>query len=141
MIPKVRKLKSCCLALAGLVLGLLTSCDRTSGKLTKPLGILTTNGSGFFEFVPAGGSLPVVYSYPFVTSYDDQAAVEISVVQRDASGQEIITYAQIDGLPPRPAGKLNVVLTVSIDQAKRLYLKATVPETAYVKELGPFPVK
>ena len=109
-----------------------------TASLTKPVGILTT--VGFSEMIPAGQSLPRTYSDSFGNATDNQSAIEITIAQKDASGTEKIVVAVIDKLPPRPKGKLNVIVTITVDANKQLRLKATVPETGYVKQFGPFPV-
>jgi molecular chaperone DnaK (HSP70) len=120
----------------------ISACDisiNSTVTLKKSIGIITT-GNVFSEFVASGKRLPLTFSYTFANAENNQAAVEITVAQRDPSGQEIITVAVIDGLPPKPKGKLDVVVTVTVDRDKQLRLKVTVPETGYIKELGPFPV-
>ena len=122
---------------------LLGSCGHmgtpaASSSLKKPIGIMTV--TGFSEMIPAGKNLPQTYSESFGNATDNQDAIRITIVQKDASGSEQILVADIDNLPPRPKGKLNVIVTLTVDATKQLRLKATVPETAYVKQFGPFPV-
>ena len=89
--------------------------------------------------IPAGKGLPQVYSDSFGNAEDNQSAIRITIVQKDSSGSEQIVVADIDKLPPRPKGKLNVIVTITVDTNKQLRLKATVPETAYIKNFGPSP--
>lgn len=96
--------------------------------------------SGFSEMIPAGKGLPQVYSDSFGNAEDNQSAIRITIVQKDSSGSEQIVVADIDKLPPRPKGKLNVIVTITVDTNKQRRLKATVPETAYIQNFGPFPV-
>jgi molecular chaperone DnaK (HSP70) len=109
-----------------------------AATLTRPIGILTT--VGFSEMIPAGATLPKTYSDSFGNAKDNQTAIEITIAQKDATGTEKIVVAVIDKLPPRPKGKLNVIVTITVDINKQLRLKATVPDSGYIKELGPFPV-
>ena len=131
-----------CLVVLGSALLLLTSGHTNafpaSASLKKAIGIMTL--TGFSEMIPAGKTLPQTYSESFGNAADNQAAIRITIVQRDSSGTEQILVADIDNLPPRPKGKLNVIVTVTVDANKQLRLKATVPETAYIKQFGPFPV-
>ena len=90
--------------------------------------------------IPAGQSLPRTYSESFGNATDNQTAIRITIVQRDASGTEQIVVADIDNLPHRPKGKLNVIVTITVDANKQLRMKATVPETGYIKQFGPFAV-
>jgi hypothetical protein len=52
----------------------------------------------------------------------------------------MIVVADIDNLPKRLKGKLNVIVTITVDANKQLRMKATVPETGYIKQFGPFTV-
>ena len=132
------------LAVFALVFALLLgSCLPSAAApptLKKPIGIITA-GDVFSEIIAAGTPLPRTYSDSFGNAYDDQTAVEITIAQKDASGMEKIFVATIDGLPKRPKGKLNVIVTVTVDAQKQLRLKATVPDTGYVKQFGPLPVE
>lgn len=126
-------------ALAALFLsGAFHELSSAGPTLKKPIGIMTT--TGFSEMIPAGKALPQTYSESFGNATDNQAAIRMTIVQKDASGSEQIVVADIDKLPPRPKGKLNVIVTITVDANKQLRLKATVPETAYIKQYGPFPV-
>lgn len=123
---------------AGLLLGALSQAFAASPTLKKSIGIMTA--SGFSEMIPAGKGLPQVYSDSFGNAEDNQSAIRITIVQKDSSGSEQIVVADIDKLPPRPKGKLNVIVTITVDTNKQRRLKATVPETAYIQNFGPFPV-
>jgi hypothetical protein len=107
-------------------------------SIQKPIGIMTS--TGFSEMIPAGAVLPHTHSESFGNAADNQTAIEITIVQRDAMGSEKIVLAVIDNLPPRPKAKLSVIVTITVDPSRNLRLKATVPETAYIKEFGPFPL-
>ena len=113
--------------------------ERVVVALNKAIGIMAV--TGFSEMIRAGKLLPQTYSETFGTSADNQSAIRITIVQEDASGSEQIVVADIDNLPPRPKGKLNVIVTIAVDVNKQLRLKATVPEASYVKQFGPFPVE
>lgn len=115
------------------------SVNKAAAKLEKPVGIIT-EGDVFSEFAPAGHGLPLTFSYAFVNASDNQTGVQITLAQKDEAGQEIITVAHIDGLPPKPKAETYIVVTAKIDSNKKLRMKVTIPETAYVKELGPFDV-
>jgi molecular chaperone DnaK len=108
--------------------------------LKKSIGIITA-GDVFSPIMAAGTSLPRTYSDSFGNASDNQAAVEITLAQKDVGGTEKIIVATIDGLPKRPKGKLNVIVTVTVDRQKQLRMKAAVPETGYVKEFPPMPVE
>jgi molecular chaperone DnaK (HSP70) len=108
--------------------------------LKKPIGIVTQGGV-FSEMIPAGKALPSTYSDSFGNAEDNQRAIEITIGQKDASGMEKIVVAIIDNLPQRSKGKLSVIVTVTVDSQKQLRVKATVPETGYIKQFGPFPVQ
>jgi molecular chaperone DnaK (HSP70) len=110
----------------------------TEASLTRAIGIMTL--TGFSEMIPAGKNLPQTYSETFGNAADNQAAIRITIVQADRTGTEQILVADIDNLPARPKGKLNVIVTITVDVNKQLRLKATVPETGYVKQFGPLPV-
>jgi molecular chaperone DnaK (HSP70) len=125
---------------AFLVLALVTALAAPSPSLTKPIGIITA-GNVFSEIMATGTALPRTYSDSFGNAADNQTAVEITIAQKDASGMEKILVAVIDNLPKRPKGKLSVVVTVTVDAKKQLRLKATVPETGYLKQFGPLPVE
>jgi molecular chaperone DnaK (HSP70) len=129
--------------LTALGLGWLMSCAGMSvlsatPSLKKPIGILTT--VGFSEMIPAGQNLPRTYSESFGNATDNQSAIRITIVQKDNSGTEMIVVADIDNLPKRLKGKLNVIVTITVDANKQLRMKATVPETGYIKQFGPFTV-
>ena len=108
--------------------------------LRKPIGIMTA-GDGFSEIIPAGTPLPKTFSDSFGNALDNQTAVEITIAQKDSSGIEKILVATIDSLPKRPKGKLSVIVTVTVDSQKQLRVKATVPDTGYLKQFGPLPVE
>ena len=91
--------------------------------------------------IPAGSTLPQTYSETFGNAADNQDAFRITIAQKDPSGIEQILVADINQLPPRPKGLLNVTVTLTVDVHKQLRLKATVSETAYAREFGPVPVK
>jgi molecular chaperone DnaK len=109
-------------------------------SLKKAVGIITA-GNVFSEIIPAGTALPHTYSDSFGNAVDNQTAVEITIGQKDAGGIEKILVATIDNLPKRPKGKLSVIVTVTVDSQKQLRVKATVPETGYLKQYGPLPVE
>jgi Hsp70 protein len=117
-------------------------CGSASGDpaLKKAIGIVTV-GDTFTEIIPARQKLPHTYSDSFANGQDNQKAIEITLAQKDRSGTEKIVVAVIDNLPPKPKARLRLIVTVKIDSQKKLTLKATVPETGYLKEFGPFPVE
>jgi len=120
----------------------LGSLPRASAAtaLKRSIGIITAGGV-YSEIVPAGTPLPHIYSSSFGNATDNQTAVEITIAQKGAGGTEKILVAVIDQLPKRPKGKLSMILTVTIDAQKQLRLKATVPETGYLKQFPPLPVE
>ena len=125
-----------------LLVAIVSSCDissKTVAKLERPLGIIT-EGDVFSEFAPVGQVLPFIFSYAFANADDNQTAVQITLAQKDKTGQEIITVAVVDNLPPKPKAKSNIVVTAKIDINKKLTMKVTIPDTAYIKEFGPFDV-
>ncbi len=127
-----------------IVLGtsLLTGCTKSpsNSKLNKSIGIVTV-GDVISEIIPANQTIPHTYSETFSNAENGQQAIEITLAQKDRSGIEKICVAVIDNLPPKPIGKLNVIITIKVDQHKKLRLKATVPETGYLKEFGPVSVE
>jgi molecular chaperone DnaK (HSP70) len=128
--------------ISALGMACLMSCGGTALSsavfLKKPIGIMTS--VGFSEMIRAGESLPRTYSESFGNAEGNQTRIRVTIVQRDASGDETIVVADIDDLPARPKGKLNVIVTITVDTNKQLRLKATVPETGYLKQFGPFAV-
>lgn len=123
-----------------LLLSWVSEVSAADPALKKPIGILTA-GDVFSEMIPAGKTLPSVYSDSFGNAEDNQKAIQITIAQKDKSGMEKIMVANIDNLPKRPKGKLSVIVTITVDGQKQLRLKATVPETGYIKQFGPFPVE
>jgi molecular chaperone DnaK (HSP70) len=137
----VKALSFCLVVLTSAWAVSLTSLAKPAppATLQKPLGILIAGGV-IREVMPAGKELPATYSESFGNYEDNQKTIKITLVQSDASGQEIVMSAFIDNLPPRAKGKLVVIVTVKVDAAKQLRLKAMVPDSGYVKEIGPLPV-
>ena len=126
--------------LTGILLLLTPLLLAAPATLKKPIGIITV-GNVFSEIMPAGTALPHTYSDSFGNAADNQTAVEITIGQKDAGGIEKILVATIDNLPKRPKGKLSVIVTVTVDAEKKLRMKATVPETGYIKQFPPMPVE
>ncbi len=112
------------------------------GVLTNPLGItVVQNGSEtFHELVGAGQLLPLTLSETFVTASPEQHQVEVDISQKHASGIEKIVTVIMD-VPPEPPGTSQVIVTLKVDRAKQMTLKATAIATGKVKEYGPFPVE
>jgi len=113
---------------------------KMSETLREPIGIVTL-ADAFTEIIPAGSELPHTFSETFANAADNQPGITITLAQKQPSGTEKIAAVTIDNLPKRPQGMLHVVVTIKVSRKKELTLKATVSETGYVKEFGPFPVE
>ena len=134
----IRVISSCLVLVACLISG--CSKPDPSLRLTKSIGIITV-GDVYSEIIAKGKSIPVTYSESFGNADDGQQAVEITLAQKDPSGVEIICTVVIDELPPKEENGLHIVVTTKVDRDKNMKVKATVSETGYVKEFGPYLVE
>jgi len=109
-------------------------------KLTYPIGIISA-GNYFIEIIPAGQQLPYTFSDIFSTSEDNQKILEIILGQEKDTRIKKICEIRIENLPPAKKGMLPILITIKIDEYKRLFLKATISEMNYEREYGPYNVE
>ena len=95
--------------------------QQTSANLddvtAHPLGIATAGG-GCEVLFPANARLPANREKIFTTSRDDQTSIKIAVLQghsTQAHENELIGQFQIPGLPPSPAGRIEINVSFHID--------------------------
>ena len=83
-----------------------------------PLGIMTAGGQ-MEVLIPSNSRLPAFRERSFTTQRDDQEAIRIIVLQGEntlASNNDLLGEFEVSGLPPLPAGHLEINVTFTIDE-------------------------
>lgn len=107
-------------------------------KLTYSIGINTSEG--YTEMIPAGQTLPTLFSETYSNEEDRQETVGIEISQKRTEGIEKIVDVEVP-IPQKSEGEVEMLITVKVDANKMLTVKTSVMETGLVKEFGPFPVE
>lgn len=96
------------------------------GSLPLSVAIETSQGVASVV-IPRGTALPASYVEAFSTEYDDQAAVEVHVLQGErplAASNRTVAKLQLRGIPPAARGVPQIEVTLAIDKAGVLRVTA-----------------
>lgn len=133
----------------------LTGCDKSkpaaenqpSASLKYAIGIRTADGQ-FSQLIPAGTALPASHVQTFTNADESQKAIEITLAQpKDPPGSAaakepaVVAKFNIDGIPPMPKGKLQLMVTMKVEPDRKLRVKAQIPDGEFNREFGPFDVE
>lgn len=133
----------------------LTGCDKSNQPAEKnspaaikyAIGIRTADGQ-FSQLIPAGTALPASHVQIFTNADESQTAIEITLAQSkepaaSAAGKEpaIVAKFNIDGIPPMPKGKLQLMVTMKVEADRKLRVKAQITDGEFNREFGPFDVE
>lgn len=104
----------------------LFAADVPLGSLPLSVAIETSHGVSSVV-IPRGAALPASYVDTFSTGYDDQASVEVHVLQGErplATSNRTVAKLQLRGIPPAARGVPQIEVTFEIDKAGVLRVTA-----------------
>ena len=93
-----------------------------------PLSLgIEVKGGDFSVVVPRGSGIPIIYSEPYQTIFDNQTTVLINIYEGEyekiKDNHKLGSFKLID-LPPKPAGECKIDITFDIDVNSILKVKA-----------------
>ena len=111
--------------------------DVPGGTLPLSLAIETIGGVSTI-LIPRGTKLPISHSEVFSTALDNQASVEVHVLQGErplAADNRSLGKFQLRGIPPAPRGVPQVEVTFTVDDEGQLEVTARDKATNEMKEI------
>jgi molecular chaperone DnaK (HSP70) len=125
------------LLFAALLVVVLWRLPRKPAHLAYAVGIRTL-ADRFTELIPAGATLPFVFSDHFHNAADFQDDVVIELMQLAGGALHRIALITLDSLPERPMGAMDVEIRLIVGRDKRMRVMVHAREAGVLETYGPY---
>lgn len=124
---------------AALYAASLAGADNALLVDVTPLSLgIEVEGEDYRVLIPAGSTVPVKQERVFTTARDDQASVEINILQGESTDPQknrLLGRMRLLGIPPAPAGVPEIWVSFQVDVDGLLQVFVAHPESGQEEEI------